>query len=115
MSDIIKEFELFIDSWAVSYNEGDIDTYFDCFTDDAQCYSAVHTPLRFEIGDWFNLIASMGKGMVELRHPSFRIYNENAAFYNAYFVFTALSEEDKPLETLSGRVSVTCVKIDGKS
>lgn len=100
-----------------AFNSKDNQTYFTYLADDLEVFTGVSTPL-LHIGKphWMEFINSFGSLPLvtyNQQQNSIRIYNENTAVVNGYFVFTVVGN-DGNVTNQSGRNSTTLVKQNGK-
>ena len=100
-----------------AFNSKDNQTYFTSLADDLEVFTGVSTPL-LHIGKphWIEFVNSFGSLPLvtyNQQQNTIRIYNENTAVVNGYFVFTVVGK-DGAITTQSGRNSTTLIKQNGK-
>jgi hypothetical protein len=100
-----------------AFSKKEYQTYFTYLADDLEIFTGVSTPL-LHIGkshwmDFINGFGSLPSVTYNQQQNSVRIYNENTAVVNGYFVFTVVGK-DGTVTTQSGRNSTTLVKQSGK-
>lgn len=112
-----EDVEAVINKAGDAFSSKDYQTYFTYLADNIEVFTGVSTPL-LHIGkpNWMEFINSFSSlPLVTYRQQqnSIRIFNENTAVVNGYFVFTVVGK-DGSVTTQSGRTSTTLIKQNGK-
>ena len=100
-----------------AFNSKDYQTYFTYLADDLEVFTGVSTPL-LHVGkthwmEFINGFGSLPSVTYNQQQNSVRVYNDNTAVVNGYFVFTVVGN-DGNVTNLSGRNSTTLIKQNGK-
>ncbi len=93
------------------------EAYFSHLADDFQAFNGITKTLLYENKaewvSWIKALWDLPYVNYQQQHNSVRVYNGDAAIINGYDTFTAVAK-DGTSETLSGRVTINLVKMDGK-
>lgn len=112
-----EDVEAVINKAGDAFSSKDYQTYFTYLADNIEVFTGVSTPL-LHIGkphwmEFINSFSSLPLVTYRQQQNSIRIFNENTAVVNGYFVFTVVGK-DGSVTTQSGRNSTTLIKQNGK-